>query len=573
MQMHNSEIATILNKLADLLEIEGENPFRIRAYRTAARVISNLSKNLSDLVAEEADLTEIPGIGERIAEKIKIIVKTHNLPQLKEVEAHTPAVLSELMRIEGLGPKRVKMLYQKLHIQSTKDLKTAIEKGKVQKLKGFGEKIQQKINEGILHVSEYEKHYKLCDVIPIVDSLCKYLKSAKNVKTAECAGSYRRRKEMVGDLDFLVTATKNSDVIEKFTQYDEVQEVVSKGPTRSTVRLRSGIQADLRVVPQISYGAALLYFTGSKPHNIHIRKIALKKGLKINEYGVFKDEKRVTGKTEAEIYKKIGLEYIDPELREDRGEIEAAQKKSLPKLIEINQIRGDLHCHTNMTDGHDTLETMIQGAKERKYEYLAITDHSKHLAMTRGFDEKKLLQQIKKIDRLNEKLKGIVILKSIEVDILEDGSLDLSDDILKELDVVVGSVHSKFNLSTKKQTERILKAMDNPYFNILGHPTGRLINKREPYEANFERIIKGAKDRGCILEINAQPERLDFNDLHCQIAKSYGVKLSISTDSHSLPELDFMKFGVYQARRGWLEAKDVINTRNLKDLKKLLKKL
>lgn len=573
MQMHNSEIAAIFNKLADLLEIEGENPFRIRAYRTAARVISNLSKNLSDLVAEDADLTEIPGIGERIAEKIKIIVKTHKLPQLKEVEAHTPAVLSELMRIEGLGPKRVKMLYQKLHIQSTKDLKTAIEKGKVQKLKGFGEKIQQKINEGILHVSEYEKHYKLCDVIPMVDSLCKYLKSAKNVKTAECAGSYRRRKEMVGDLDFLVTATKNSDVIEKFTQYDEVQEIISKGPTRSTVRLRSGIQADLRVVPQISYGAALLYFTGSKPHNIHIRKIALKKGLKINEYGVFKDEKRLPCKTEAEIYKKIGLEYMDPELREDRGEIEAAQKKSLPKLITINQIRGDLHCHTNMTDGHDTLETMIQGAKERGYEYLAITDHSKHLAMTRGFDEKKLLQQIRKIDCLNEKLKDIVILKSIEVDILEDGSLDLSDDILKELDVVVGSVHSKFNLSTKKQTERILRAMDNSYLNILGHPTGRLINKREPYEANYERIIKGAKDRGCFLEINAQPERLDFNDLHCQIAKSYGVKLSISTDSHSLPELDFMKFGVYQARRGWLEAKDVINTRNLKDLKKLLKKM
>lgn len=572
MRMHNAEIAAIFNRLADLLEIENENPFRIRAYRNAARVISGMSQSLATLVDEDADLTEIPGIGEGIAEKIKIILKTQELPLLKEVEAHTPPVLSELMRVEGLGPKRVKILYKKLKIKSADDLIQAIDAGKVLKIKGFGEKIQQKIKEGIQHVSQYEKHFKLYDVMPIAESVLAHLKKLKSMETAEIAGSYRRRKEIVGDLDILAIAKKGSEVIEHFIHFEEVAEVLSKGTTRSTVRLHSGIQVDLRVVPQISYGAALLYFTGSKAHNIHIRKMALQEKLKINEYGVFKGNRRVAGKTEEEVYKKIGLPYIEPELREDRGEIEAAQHNNLPRLIQLKDIRGDLHSHTNATDGRDSLEVMAQAAANLGYEYIAITDHSKHLAMTRGLDKKRLLQQIKAIDKLNAKLKNIVILKSIEVDILEDGSLDLPNTVLKELDLTVCSIHSKFNLPPKKQTDRILRAMDNPYFTILGHPTGRLINKREPYDADFERIIKAAKERGCFFEINGQPDRLDFNDLFCQMAKKEGLKFSISTDAHSVSQLEFMQFGIYQARRGWLEAKDVINTLPLINLKKLLKR-
>ncbi len=570
--MHNTEIAAIFNKLADLLEIEDENPFRIRAYRNAARVISSMSKNFSDLVAENADLTEIPGIGERIAEKIKVIVKTQELPQLKDVETHTPAILSELMKIEGLGPKRVKALYNKLHIESTKDLQEAIKKGKVQKLRGFGEKTQQKIKEGLKHVTEYVKHFKLYDIIPIANSITAYLKASKNISSVECAGSYRRKKEIIGDLDFLAIAKKGTDVINHFIQFDEVAEVLSKGTTRSTVRLHSGIQVDLRVLPPISYGAALLYFTGSKAHNIHIRKLALQKKLKINEYGVFKGNKQIAGKTEEEVYKSINLPFIPPELREDHGEIEAAQKNKLPKLINLSQICGDLHCHTNATDGHDSLEIMVEAAKNKGYEYIAITDHSKHLAMTHGFDKNALLKQIKLIDRLNNKLKNITILKSIEVDILEDGSLDLPNSILKELDLTVCSIHSKFNLSSKKQTERIFRAMDNPFFNILGHPTGRLINKRQPYDANFEKIMEAAKERNCILEINSQPERLDFNDMYCKMAKDMQLKMVISTDAHSVSELDFMQLGIYQAQRGWLEASDVLNTCRLSEFRNLLKR-
>lgn len=571
MVTHNKEIADKFTKLANLLDIEGANLFRVRAYRNAARIIGGLTKSVADMIKEGEDLTELPGIGKDLAEKIKIMTETGELPILNKIEAKTPPVLNDLLRIQGLGPKRVQVLYKKLKIKNIKDLQAAIKSGRLRKLNRFGEKIEQQILQGIQHLDQYVLRIELSDAFPIVASIVKYLKKSKDVEEVECAGSFRRRKETVGDLDILVATESGEKIIDHFINFDEIANVLSKGTTRSTVRLHSGIQVDLRVVPKKSYGAALLYFTGSKDHNIALRKIAVQKSLKINEYGIFKGEKYLAGRTETEMYRQIGLPYIEPELREDRGEIAVAKAHRLPKLITLANMRGDLHCHTNATDGAASLEAMAKAAESRGYEYIAITDHSKHLAMTHGLDKKTLLSQIKAIDKLNSKMKKLVVLKSIEVDILEDGTLDLPNDILKELDITVCSVHSLFNMPQKKQTERIIRAMDNPYFKILAHPTGRLINKREPYAIDLERIMHAAKERGRILELNAQPERLDLDDLHCQIAKELGVKIAISTDSHSVSQLDYMEYGIFQARRGWLEKNDVINTRSLKELIKILR--
>lgn len=572
MQIHNPEIAAMLNKLADLLEIQGENPFRIRAYRAAARLVDELPKSVVDMIEEGEDLTELPGIGEALARKITTIVKTGKLPQLETLEKKMPAALSELLMIEGLGPKRVKILHDKLHINDLKDLKKALDEGAIKELRGFGEKTEKLILAGVKSLGRGKRRVKLVDAEKIAISLLAYLKKAPGIKKVTIAGSFRRRKETVGDLDVLAVAEKGKKVIDYFIKFDEIARVISHGTTRSTVYLRAGIQVDLRVVPQKSYGAAMHYFTGSKSHNIAIRKMALKKKLKVNEYGVFKGRRQIAGKTEKELYSLFKMPYIEPELRENNGEIEAAVEHRLPKLITLKDIRGDLHCHTNETDGKYSLETMVEAAQKRGYEYLAITDHSKHLSVVRGLDEKRLLKQIKAIDKLNEKLKNFTILKGIEIDILEDGKLDLPNTILKELDLTVCSIHYKFNLSEKKQTERILRAMDNPYFNILGHPSGRLIGRRDPYSVNIERIIEAAKTNGCILEINAQPERMDLDDAHCKMAKKLDVKMVISTDAHTINQLDNIKFGVDIARRGWLEKKDVINTQPLSKLKKILQR-
>jgi DNA polymerase (family 10) len=386
------------------------------------------------------------------------------------------------------------------------------------------------------------------------------------------AGSYRRGKETVGDLDILVNVKQGSDIMTHFVTYEDVDHVISRGEIRSSVVLRTGLQVDLRVVNQVGYGAALHYFTGSKAHNITVRKLAQKKGMKINEYGVFKNGKRIAGKTEEDIFKQVNMPYIEPELREDRGEIQAAQKNRLPKLIRRDDIRGDLHAHTQETDGRDTLEDMVSAAQKKGYAYLAISNHSQHVTVANGLDHKRLAMQIEKIDRLNAKTRKFVILKAIEVDILKDGSLDLADDILKELDVVIGAVHSDFKLSRQKQTERILRAMDNRLFNILAHPSGRLINAREPYEVDLERLIEAAAERGCSMELNAHPDRLDLNDVFCKTAKDLGVKIAVSTDAHGVDSLDYMRLGVQQARRAWLEPDDVLNTRSWNQLKNLLKR-
>jgi DNA polymerase (family 10) len=568
--VQNAEIAGIFETVADLLAVRGENPFRIRAYRNAARTIRGNSRSMAELLAEGRDLAELRNIGKDLAGKIATIVETGRLPLLEELSSRTPKALAELMKIEGLGPKRVRILHEKLRIRSLADLAVALRRGKVRALPGFGPKTEQMIGERLERFTAREQRWKLIDAEAVAGPLVGYLQRIDGVKEVAVAGSYRRRKETVGDLDLLVTAAAGSAVIERFVKYDEVAEVVSQGTTRSTVRLRSGLQVDLRVVPQVSYGAALYYFTGSKAHNIAVRRIAAGRRLKLNEYGLFKGDERIAGRTERQLLKALQLRWIPPELREDRGEIEAARKGRLPKLVTLDDIRGDLHCHSRASDGHDTIEQMARAAKERGYDYLSINDHSRHVTVAHGLDRKRLLAQVRQIDRLNSRLRGIVVLKSVELDILEDGSLDLPDAVLAELDFTVCAVHYRFDLSKKKQTERILRAMDNRHCNILAHPTGRLINRREPYAIDLERIMQAASERGCILELNAHPDRLDLDAAACQMAKSKGVRIAVSTDAHGADDLRFMRCGIDQARRGWLAADDVINTRKLEDLRKLL---
>ncbi|HZC36770.1 MAG TPA: DNA polymerase/3'-5' exonuclease PolX [Chthoniobacterales bacterium] len=571
MPVHNSEIAEMFEEVADLLEIEGANEFRIRAYRNASRVVAGLSRNAADLVADEKALTELPGIGKDLAGKIAEICRTGKFSVLEECRSRASPGIRMLLRIPGLGAKRIRVLCDELKITGLEDLRKAADGGKLEGIHGFGPKIVQKILAEATGLTG-ETRTKLIVAEEIANSLVDWLRSTRSVSQIELAGSLRRRRETVGDLDILATCEDSHEVMNRFVNYEEVKEVVSHGSTRSSLKLRSGINADLRVVPDESFGAALHYFTGSKPHNIAVRTLGVKRGLKINEYGIFKGKKQIGGRTEREIYAQVGLPYIEPELREDRGEIDAAREGRLPRLVTLKDIRGNLHCHTTDSDGRYSIEEMAEAARERGHEYLAITEHSQRVAMVRGLDTKRLRQQMRRIDKLNEQLKGIRLLKSCEVDILEDGSLDLPDGVLGELDLVVCSIHSKLNLPAEKQTERIIRAMDNPHFNIFAHPTGRLIGRRAPYKFDIERVLKAAYQRGCMIEINAQPDRLDLPDVHCKTGKEIGVKFAISTDAHSIADLDLMRFGVDQARRGWLEPKDVVNTRSWPELQKSLKR-
>lgn len=572
MPVHNSDIAEKLNHLADLLEIEGQNAFRVRAYQNAARIIAELPKDLAVLLSEGADLNELPGIGPSIAEKVKELVNTGHLNALETLESKLPGHLADLLEVPNLGAKRVKLLHETLGINNLDDLNRAVKAHQLRKLPGFGPKMEEKLAQALTKFTGEERRLRLDVAEKTADALTTYLKETPGVNEIVVAGSYRRRKETVGDLDILVTCRPNSTVMEQFIHYDQVQQIVMQGPTRTTVILKNGLQVDVRVVPQKSYGAALLYFTGSKPHNIALRTTATRQGYKINEYGVFQGETQVAGKTEADIYQLLGYPYIEPELRENRGELEAALQDRLPRLITRDCIQGDLHTHTKASDGRNTIEEMAQAALAKGYEYLAITDHTQHTRVANGLDEKRYRKHLADIERVNDRMKGITILKSAEVDILEDGSLDLPDAILKQMDVVICSVHSHFNLSNAKQTDRVLRALDHPCVNIFCHPTGRLLNKREPYDIDLEKIMRQALQNGCYLELNAQPARLDLADTFCRMAKDLGLKLVISTDAHKVSDLDYMRFGIAQARRGWLEASNVINTRPLKEFRKLLKR-
>jgi len=573
--IHNSDVADIFDKVADFLDIKGENQFRIRAYRNASRTIGSLSKNVSDMVAQGEDLTRLPGVGADLAAKIKEIVETGKLKMLEDLMRELPPGLDDLMKIPGLGPKRIKLLFGTQDIRSLDDLRRAAEEKKLRDIPGFGEKTEANILGQLKHLVETKKageRTKINIAEQVVESLVAYLKKVKGVKKVVVAGSYRRRLETVGDLDILATCSAACPIMDKFASYEDVDKVLAHGATKSSIVLRNGLQVDVRVVPEDSYGAALLYFTGSKAHNIAVRTIAVKKKLKINEYGIFRGARRLAGRTEEKVYRRVGLPYVEPELREDRGEIEAAQKGKLPRLVTLKDIRGELHVHSTSTDGHDSIRDMAEAAAKLGYEYIAMTDHSQHVTVARGMDAKRMIRQVREIDALNPKLKGIVVLKGVELDILEDGRLDLPDDVLQELDVIVCSVHYKFNLPREKQTERIIRAMDNPHFQILSHPTGRLINERRPYEVDLEKVMRAAKERNVSIELNAHPDRLDLDDVHCQAAREMGIKIAISTDAHRVDDLLYMRFGVGQARRGWIEPGDVLNTRSWPELQKLIKR-
>jgi DNA polymerase (family 10) len=570
MPVHNADVAAIFDEMADLLEIRGENPFRVRAYRNAARTLRDLGRDAKDMIEAGEDLSRLPGIGKDLAGKIRQVIETGRLPALAAVEKKVPPELVELLRLPGLGPRRVQELHRRLHVKSLAGLAAAARARRLRDLPGFGKTTERKILEAIEARSSRERRFRLAAAAPYAEGLAAYLREVPGVENVVVAGSFRRFRETVGDLDILVTASRKSPVLKRLSEYDEVREVRAQGATRSTVTLRSGIQVDVRAVAPESFGAALVYFTGSKAHNIAIRRIAVKKGLKINEYGVFRQSRRIAGKTEESVYRTLGLSWIPPELRENRGEIEAAASGALPHLVETSDLRGDLHAHSVATDGRNSVREMAVAAREFGLEYLAMTEHSRRLTMAKGLDPKRLAAEGERIDRLNEELEGITLLKGIEVDILEDGRLDLPDSALARLDVVVGAVHGKFGLPRARQTERILRAMDNRYFTVLAHPTGRLLGERDAYDVDMERIIRHAAERGCFLEVNAHPERLDLLDTQCQMARAEGVLIAVDSDAHSIVEFGNLRYGVGQARRGWLEKKDVANTRTLRQLRKLL---
>jgi DNA polymerase (family 10) len=571
MPIHNEDIAAIFDELADLLEIEDANPFRVWAYRNAARTVRGHGREMAELVAEDFDLTTLPSIGKDLAAKIKEILTTGKAAALDKLHKEVPASLEELLKVPGLGPKRVKILYHTLGIQTLEELEKAARDGRIRELDGFGSKTEQHILEILAAHRQLPQRFLRGAVGRTAEALTRTLKQVPAVQDVIIAGSYRRGRETVGDLDILVTATTPGPVMDCFTGYDEVSEVVSKGPTRSTVILRSGLQVDLRLVTKESLGAALHYFTGSKAHNILIRRLGQQRGLKINEYGVFRGNDRVAGETEESVFHAVGLPFIPPELRENQGEVEVAREKRLPRLVEFKDLQGDLHAHTSATDGRAGLREMALAAKARGLKYLAITDHSQRLTVARGLNPQRLSEQMETIDHLNAEIKGFTLLKGIEVDILEDGSLDLPDSVLEKLDLVVGAVHSHFNLPRDKQTDRILRAMDHRHFSILAHPSGRLLSEREPYDVDMARIIEKVRERGCFLELNSQPERLDLTDTWCRIARDEGVLISVNSDAHSEDGLDSLHFGVLQARRGWLEKGNVLNTRPLAEIRRLLK--
>jgi DNA polymerase (family X) len=568
MPVQNTEIAAMFDQAAELLEIQGENQFRVRAYRRAARVIEGLPKGVSSLLATGSDLSELPGIGKDLAGKIADIVKTGHFDLLDALKKQLPGQLGDMAALPGLGPKRVKLLYDKLKVHTLENLRHAIKVGKLRELRGFGPALEQKLLTA-LEKPRPEKRFKLSVAEAEAEALVAFLRDGGRVVVA---GSYRRRRDTVGDLDVLVTAKDGVAVGDKLIRYENVADVLAHGPTRTTVVLRSGLQVDVRAVPEESYGAALLYFTGSKAHNITLRGLANEHGWKLNEYGLFSGKRRIAGATEEDVYKKLGLAFVPPELREDRGEIAAAKNNKLPKLVRLTDIRGDLHVHSDWTDGTATIAAMATAAQARGYEYIALTDHSRRVAMTHGLDPVRLARQSREIDRLNEKLRNFTILKGIEVDILKDGRLDLPDSSLSKLDVVVAAVHSHFDLSRQAQTDRVVRALENRYVSILAHPTGRLIGEREPYEIDMDRVISTVHDIGCYLEINSEPDRLDLNDLHVHAAKAARVKLAVSTDAHSVDGFQYMRFGIDQARRGWLTTDDVLNTRSLEELRKLLRR-
>lgn len=557
----NTEAAKILNFIADFLEMEGVN-FKPFAYRKAAEVIEAMRDDIAEIYEKGGlkALEEIPGVGVAIARKLEEYIKTGHLKYYEELAAKTPVDLANLLAIEGLGPKKVKMLYEALGVRTVEDLEKAVVNHQIAGLPGFGEKTEENIRQGIAFVKKHTGRFLLGFILPRATEILEKLRNVPGVKTVSVAGSLRRMRETIGDVDILAVAEDSGKVMDVFTGMVGIDKIWGKGHTKSSVRTREGFDIDLRVVPAASYGAALQYFTGSKEHNIRLRTQALVRGMKLNEYGLFKGKKLLRSRTEEDIYRQMNLDWIPPELREDSGELEAAAEKKLPRLVRIQDIRGDLHCHSSWDGGRDTIEKLAEAAKKRGYEYIGIADHTQFLKIERGLDEAKLLERNKEIDRLNAREKGFRILKGCEANILGDGSIDIADTVLAQMDFVIAGVHSQLKMEKTEMMRRIIRAMENPHVDIISHPTGRLLEKRDEYHVDMKQLLQAAHRTGTVLEINSSPERLDLNAGNIREAKKAGVAMIINTDSHEVDHMRFMELGVGQARRGWAEKEDIINT-------------
>jgi len=570
--MKNQDIVRIFNDIADLLEIKGENPFRIRAYRRAALNIESLTKDVAGTPRDE--LLKVPGIGQDLAGKIEEYVKTGRVQAYEDLKKEVPQGLSVLLSVPSLGPKTAKLLSDELKVKNLEDLERLARGHKLSGLPGIKEKTEENILKGIEMLKRGTERRPLGKVLPIANDIVEHLRKKAPVNKISIAGSIRRWKDTVRDIDILTTSRDPKTVMNTFVHMPQVKDVLMHGPTKSSVITGEGIQVDLRVVEEDSFGAALAYFTGSKTHNIRLREMAVKAGLKINEYGIFreKDDKKIGGEKEEDVYRVLGLSYIPPELREDTGEIEAAADGKLPNLVEIGDIKGDLHVHTKRSDGSHDFGELIEEARKKGYKYIAITDHSKGLGIARGLSAEKLMEEMKEIEAINRKLKGFRLLAGVEVDIRGDGRMDFADDLLKKMDIVVASIHSGFRQTRQQIMKRMESAMKNPYVSVIAHPTGRLIGERDPYDVDIHEFLSMAKETGTAIEINAYPLRLDLNDIHAKMAKEMGVRVVISTDTHITSQFDYMAYGVSIARRGWIEKKDVLNTMTYPSLMKALKK-
>ena len=576
--MKNAEIARLFEELADLLEIQGANPFRLRAYRNAGRTIDGLTEPIAVLAEEGAKaLTALQGIGKDLAEKIIVVCETGELPQLNELREQVPPGVVKMLRIPGIGPKKVAALYKELKLETLDQLKAAAENGDVADLKGFGKKTAQTILEGLEQIEQAGMRVYLADAMPVVEEILAALSKCEAITQVTVAGSFRRRKETVGDLDVLATSTDSATAMNALAEHPQVEKVLAQGDTKQRVRLRTvfdgsvKLEMDLRVVPDESYGAAMQYFTGSKEHNIAVRRRALDRGLSVNEYAVTRDGEYVCGRTEEEIYQAVGLAWVPPELRENRGEIEVAERGEIPELVEVSDIRGDLHMHTTATDGKASIVEMAEAAKSRGLKYIAITDHSKRVTMANGLDADRLRAHWKEIDKARGKVSGIEILRGIECDILEDATLDLDDEVLSEADWVIAVLHYGLKQPREQIDKRLLTAIKNPNVSIIGHPSGRIIGKRPGADITYSDIFKAAADHGVMMEINAHRSRLDLNEAHAAAAKDHGIPIVISTDSHSVNGFTELQYGVFQARRAGLTKNDVANTRTFKQFQKLLR--
>ncbi len=582
--MENLDIAKQLATLAVLLEIQGANTFRIRAYQNAVNTVKSLSRPLADMVEAGEDLTELPDIGKSVAQHIEELVTSGRITRLEELSKELPVTLVDLVKLEGVGPKKAKKLFEQLGVATIDDLEKEIERGAVQELDGFGAKSVEKIRNAIEDFRKHTGRFRIHEAEQLIAGLLEYVRETPGVDEVQVAGSLRRRKETIGDVDLLARFEGDgTPVVDRFVAFEGAARIEGQGPTKGSIVLRSGLQVDLRVIPERSYGSALVYFTGSKEHNVAMRTRAVRDGMRVNEWGVFRvpedvdpselgkeDGERLGGDTEESVYAALGMAWVPPELRENRGEVDAALADELPDLVTLDDIRGDLQMHSTWSDGQVSLEEMALACRDLGYAYVAITDHSQAMAMVQGLTPERAREQWKELDEVRERVEGIEIFRSAEIDILKDGSLDMPDEILEELDVVVISVHSFMDLDRSAMTKRVLKAMRHPTVDILAHPTGRIINRREPFAMDVEEVLAAAAELGVAVELNANPNRLDFSDVHVHRARELGVPVVISTDAHKPAGLKNMRYGVDQARRGWLGPADVLNTRSLEDFRSWL---